>query len=867
MQIFNNLKKILIFNYLLVALLPILVSGSLVFRSVIISIKTEIKEKNYLLVRSLAGEVGGFLDEALNTLGKVGDLFESKDIIAEEKSGAYLDSIIKRHRFFEMIQVLDKQGRIRDITPHDPDYPGIDMSRQEYFKEAGRLKAPYRSESSISIKTGQAMITLSVPLEELTVVGFLDLNRLNDITDRVRLGDTGYALITDHVGTVIAHRDRSLVSERANIANLEIIKQALAGREGTFLYRQGVEERIGSMALVPRTGWAVMINQATGEAFSFTRRILNNYLVVIILTLTLALSLAAWSLRRILRPISQLVLTTKKITAGNYRISLIPGSYREVDELAWAFRAMCGAVNSREEALRKSEEKYRELVQNANSIIFRWDREGRITFINEYALDFFGYSEEELLGKPPLGTFIPERESTGRNLEEMVKDIVANPQNYVSNENENVKMNGERVWVQWSNKPIYNEAGELVEILSVGTDITERKKLEEQLRQAQKMETVGRLAGGIAHDFNNLITAINGYSELILSDLKQDDPLRRDILEIKKAGERAASLTEQLLAFSRRQILQPEVLDLNLLIGDLEGILRRLIGEDIELVMVLGQGSMRIKADPTRIQQIVMNLAINARDAMPQGGKLVIKTASLKIEKDDSREYPDDVLGDYVLLSMNDTGVGMDPETQANIFEPFFTTKEIGKGTGLGLSMVYGIIKQSGGSISVASEIGKGSTFNIYLPRISQPPGQTQPQKVSMEDFKGTETILLVEDEELLRNLNRNILEKNGYNVLTARKGNEALRLCSEYKRPLDLILSDVVMPGMSGKELADQMSAAYPDLKVLFTSGYTKDTVVRHGVLQEGINFIQKPYKTGDLLKKIREILDERVSPKEVDP
>ncbi len=235
MQIFNNLKKILIFNYLLVALLPILVSGSLVFRSVIISIKTEIKEKNYLLARSLASEVGGFLDEALNTLGKVSDLFESKDIIAEEKSGAYLDIIIKRHRFFEMIQVLDKQGRIRDITPHDPDYPGIEMSRQEYFKEAGRLKAPYRSESSISIKTGHAMITLSVSLEELTVVGFLDLNRLNDITDRVRLGDTGYVLITDHVGTVIAHRDRSLVSERADIANLEIIKQALAGREGTFL--------------------------------------------------------------------------------------------------------------------------------------------------------------------------------------------------------------------------------------------------------------------------------------------------------------------------------------------------------------------------------------------------------------------------------------------------------------------------------------------------------------------------------------------------------------------------------------------------------------------------------------------------------
>ncbi len=371
-------------------------------------------------------------------------------------------------------------------------------------------------------------------------------------------------------------------------------------------------------------------------------------------------------------PISQLVLTTKKIAAGNYRIFLIPGSYREANELAQAFTAMCGAVNSREEALKVSEEKYRELVHNANSIIFRWDREGRITFINEYALDFFGYSEEELLGKPLLGTFIPERESTGRNLEEMVKDIVANPQNYVSNENENVKMNRERVLVQWSNKPIYNEASELVGILSVGTDITEQKKLEEQLRQAQKMEAVGRLAGGIAHDFNNLITAINGYSELILSDLKQDDPLRQDILEIKKAGERAASLTEQLLAFSRRQILQPKVLGLNILIGDLEGILRRLIGKDIELVMVLVLGSMRIKADPTRIQQIVMNLAINARDVMPQGGKLVIKTASLKIEEDDSREYPDDVLGDYVLLSMSDTGAGMDPETQANIFEPFF---------------------------------------------------------------------------------------------------------------------------------------------------------------------------------------------------
>jgi PAS domain S-box-containing protein len=380
--------------------------------------------------------------------------------------------------------------------------------------------------------------------------------------------------------------------------------------------------------------------------------------------------------------------------------------------------------------------------------------------------------------------------------------------------------------------------------------------LEGQLRQAQKMEAVGSLAGGVAHDFNNLLTAILGYSSILLAHLPEGDPARQNLQEILKAGERAASLTNQLLAFSRKQVLQPKILDLNVLASNLERMLRRLISEDIELSTCLEGNLGQVKADPGQIEQVIMNLVVNARDAMPTGGKLTIETANVTLGEDYASKHLGAKPGRYVMLAVADTGVGMDAETQTRIFEPFFTTKEVGKGTGLGLATVYGIVKQSEGYISVYSEPSQGTTFKTYLPRIDQP-AETATASQAAPIPRGTETILLVEDEEGVRRLARLILEEQGYAIIEASSASSALAAAEKHVTRIHLVLTDVVMPGMNGRELSQRLSKIRPSVRMLFMSGYTGDTIVRHGVLEPGIAYLQKPFTPMDLALKVRQVLD----------
>ncbi len=384
----------------------------------------------------------------------------------------------------------------------------------------------------------------------------------------------------------------------------------------------------------------------------------------------------------------------------------------------------------------------------------------------------------------------------------------------------------------------------------------EREK-EEQLRQAQKMEAIGRLAGGIAHDFNNLLTVINGYSDLAMRKLQTNDPLRRNIEEIKKAGDRAASLTSQLLAFSRRQVLQAKVFDLNVVVSEMEKMLRRLIGEDIELQTVLDGELGNLNADPGQIEQVIMNLAVNARDAMPQGGKLIIETRKVDLDEEYARQHRAILPGAYVMLVVSDTGAGMDEQTLTRIFDPFFTTKELGRGTGLGLSTVYGIVKQSGGNIWVDSEIGRGTTFKVYFPRLDESAHEYKRASESEAGLQGHEIILLTEDEENVRSLTQEILKSYGYRVLVAANSREALSLCENLKEPIDLLVTDVVMPEMSGRQLADCLTQSRPDLKVLFMSGYTDEAIMQHRVLESERHFLQKPFTSIALARKVREVLD----------
>jgi two-component system cell cycle sensor histidine kinase/response regulator CckA len=380
---------------------------------------------------------------------------------------------------------------------------------------------------------------------------------------------------------------------------------------------------------------------------------------------------------------------------------------------------------------------------------------------------------------------------------------------------------------------------------------------EGQLRQSLKMEAVGRLAGGVAHDFNNMLTLILGYSQIVLNALGKDNPLSQDVLEIKKAGERSAALTRQLLAFSRRQVLQPKVLDLNGVVTNFESMLRRVIGEDVTLRTVLSPGLECVKVDAGQMEQVIMNLVVNARDAMPDGGTLTIETANVELDEAFVLRHKPMTPGRYVMLAVSDTGCGMDYETQAHMFDPFFTTKELGKGTGLGLSTVYGIIKQSDGYIWADSEPGQGTTFKIYLPHAEEVAETVAPDATYAPRPRGAETILLVEDEKGVRAMIRHFLKEEGYTVLEAGNSQEAFLHADQHKDAIHLLVTDVVMPGMNGRELAERMKSSRPDMKVLFVSGYTGDAIARHGVLGKGVNFLEKPFTAEGLTSKVREVLD----------
>ena len=482
------------------------------------------------------------------------------------------------------------------------------------------------------------------------------------------------------------------------------------------------------------------------------------------------------------------------------------------------------------------------------------DRAGVIEWVNPAFTQLTGYTAEEALGKSPRD-LVESGKNAPAFFEKCWETVVAG--RTWRGEIVNRRKDGSLYTEEQVVTPIADASGAITHFMAIKEDITERLQLEAQYRQAQKMESVGQLASGIAHDFNNLLTVINGMSELLLAQVNQDDPMRADVQEIHRAGERAATLTRQLLAFSRQQILESRVMSLNTVVAGMESLLRRLLGDDIDLAVVLTPSVGNVKVDPGQIEQVISNLAVNARGAMPQGGRLTIETQNVTTDKDYARQVGVTVPpGRYAMLTVSDSGVGMDEAIRARIFEPFFTTKGRGHGTGLGLSTVYGIIKQSHGFIWVYSEVGQGTSFKIYLPQVTEAVGTDQPAPTVVSSV-GTETILLAEDNAGLRKLATRLLEPAGYTVLGAATGEEALRLLERHEAPVHLLLSDVVMPGMSGRQLAEQLAETHPGMKVLYMSGYTSDTIVQHGVFEAQVAFLNKPFTAAALLRKVREVLD----------
>ncbi|MBU4472350.1 MAG: PAS domain S-box protein [Desulfobacteraceae bacterium] len=511
-----------------------------------------------------------------------------------------------------------------------------------------------------------------------------------------------------------------------------------------------------------------------------------------------------------------------------------------------------------EEALRKSEENYRLLVENQTDMVVKVNLDGRFLFVSPSYCRTFGKRQEELLGQ----TFMPlvyeeDRESTA-----LAMEALFHPPHTAYIEQRALTKEG-WAWLAWVDTAVLDSQGKVVEIIGVGRDISERKhaeeeraKLQAQLNQAQKMESVGRLAGGVAHDFNNMLGVTLGYAELALEKVNPSDSLHDDLLEILSATRRSTEVVRQLLAFARKQTIAPKVLDLNETIEGMLKMLRRLLGEDIDLAWLPGKGVETVRMDSSQIDQILANLCVNARDAITDVGKITIETGKVRFDEAYCADHAGFVPGDFILMAVSDNGCGMDKEIVANMFEPFFTTKDPGKGTGLGLATVYGIVKQNNGFINVYSEPGKGTTFKTYLPIheiAAKPERKKDPTRPGVQ---GSETILLVEDEPAILRITAIMLEKLGYTVLTANRPGEAIRLAREHIGEIHLLMTDVVMPEMNGRDLAKTLLSLFPNLKRLFMSGYTANVIAHHGVLDEGVQFIQKPFSSHDVAAKVRQAL-----------
>jgi len=546
-------------------------------------------------------------------------------------------------------------------------------------------------------------------------------------------------------------------------------------------------------------------------------------------------------------------------TPSEYRTSLIQLSlFFSVAMLICWFNA---ALRAAQDGLRQSEVNFRSLVTNAPYGICRTDSSGLMLDVNPALIAMLGYKNAAELVGQHMGTLYADTQhwfqlaDYFRSLKEF-DGVVAEWQ----------RKDGTPIALRISGRAMKDERkATFYELFT--EDVTERRALEMQLQQSQKMEAIGRLAGGVAHDFNNLLMVISGYSEFLLDRLGPEEALRGPAQEIASAADRATSLTRQLLAFSRKQMLAPKVLDLNEVVTENLKMLTRLIGEDIDLVMIPSAEIGAVKADPGQIEQVILNLAVNARDAMPNGGRLTIETSNVTLDENYARTHAPVEPGEYIMLAISDTGTGIDPETQLHIFEPFFTTKGT-KGTGLGLSTVYGIVKQSGGYIWVSSELGKGTSFKIFLPRVVEI-GEAAVVQPAVADGarrkNGMETILLVEDEDNLRRLARQFLENQGYNVLEGADGAVAVQICTAHQGPIHLLLTDVIMPGMNGRELAQRITSVRPDIKVLYMSGYTENAISHNGLLDAGITLLQKPFTLPALKAKVREVLDSQTLSPEV--
>lgn len=773
--------------------------------------------------------------------------------------------------------LFDRKGR--DLVDTNSEDMGLSKADREYFRRPLQTGRPYAStqykaelsrvpsiyfSSPVRNTAGQIIGVFRVRYNALVLQQLL-LQRGDlqiDSSRRVRLYDLHQVLYVDSMlPPQLFVRDSGLPFAEEVFATGQDPADplALAGRVGDlqqgaaatklFRAREGAEERLYAAFGLSEGPWLVVVDQGMSGYYQAISKQIGNAAMLIGLVALAVVFIASLVGGRIVRPLQRLTDAAGAMEGGSLDIRVEGGRDQETRVLAEAFNAMTGRLRRAMDELRRSEEDYRLLVENQNDLVLKFDLNGGIRFVSPSCCQVFGESEEKLLQL----SFVDLLHEDDRQTMLQATAALAPPPHAALLELRTLGVGGWS-WFSWSFKALIGKDGLAVAIIAAGRDISERKRNEEeqarlhgQLLQAQKMESVGRLAGGIAHDFNNMLNVILGHCELALLQSPSDDQLSPHFQAIRGAAQRSAELTRRLLAFARRQTIAPRVIDLNATVGGMLEMLRQLIGEDIHLAWMPGKGLWSIKADPSQLDQILANLCVNARDAISGVGKVTIETGTASFDHHYCSDHPGFLPGDYTLLAVSDNGCGMNEETKSRLFEPFFTTKETGKGTGLGLATIYGIVKQNRGFINIYSEPGQGSTFKIYFPRHFGPREETA-LEVSPLHHGGFATVLVVEDERMILDVTKTMLESLGYKVLAASTVEEALRLTEEHADAIEVLLSDVVMPEMNGKDLAGILTAKCPGMQVLFMSGYTANVIAHHGVLESGVHFIQKPFTMAEL-------------------
>jgi PAS domain S-box-containing protein len=691
---------------------------------------------------------------------------------------------------------------------------------------------------------------------KVRVSGFLTMERLErELSRGVLPESTAIATIIDKRGNVVFRSRKPDNWIGKNVSDSSLFAASKGKTAGTAAVRDlDAGEVFSGFATARHAPWVVHVGSPKELAFAKERDDFWREIWLGGIALAIAFILAWTQATRIIVPVRRVVRDALLLSKGELSHRSSPASGEgEIGILGQTLNTMAEALEKREEALRRSEMRFRAIIENVNDMIVILNADGTRRYASPAMSRILGYSEEELLASTAQNLVHPDDWPAVR---ELMSQAQRSPGTFVSGQARYRHKDGSWLIFDGALSNLTDVPG--IEGIVVNMrDVTAQSKLESELRQAQKMESVGQLAGGVAHDFNNLLTVIAGRTDFLLGSTNLDSEQTTDLEEIKKAAERAAELTRQLLAFSRKQLLQPRVLDLNRVMGEVEPMLRRLIGEDIQIRIVAGERLGNVTADPGQLQQILMNLALNARDAMPNGGTIMLQTANQTIRGGTTAGSTQVPQGEYVVLQVSDTGTGMDLSTQGRIFEPFFTTKGQGKGTGLGLSTVYGIVKQSGAAISVVSAPGAGATFSVYFPRTDGYALAQATEKDVESPLSGSETILLVEDDRAVRNLVERVLNSRGYLVLSAGHGGDALRLAQTRNGDIDLVLTDIVMPTMSGRELVEALRSTRPEVRVLYMSGYTDDEIVRRGLHDPNMSFIQKPFTAENLAVQVRKVLD----------